>query len=503
VQELLHRQEQPIASLRQEVSALRQQLAHADAQVQTLLTENAHLREEIARLQHTGKRQAAPFSREQPNPHPKPPGRKPGQGPFTHRAAPAPESFTEPLVPVPVTERVCPRCGGPLQEETVEVVSCTDLPADARPRVKGYRVQVCRCARCGKKVRGQHPEVAGSECSSPTSPIRSGKKVRGQHPEVAPDQYGATAHRLGPRLLAAADVLHYGVGVPMRKVPPILAELTGVSVTQSALTQAALRQSEGVLAPVYEQLRASLQEEPSVYTDDTGWRIGAENAYLMAFETEQASVYQIRRRHRNEEVREVIPSDYAGTLVTDRGRSYDARELQGVAQQKCLSPLLRSCSQVLASKQGKARWFAATLKQDLREALQVWKDYRAGCPDDFAHRRAAIKAAITYHLRDRHLLDPDNQRLLDEIGRHHDRGNLLRFLDDPEHVEPTNNRAERALRPAVIARKVSHCSQNEAGAEAFSTLVSVLQTLRKRGVPSLVEGLAHLLGGVALSAPPP
>jgi transposase len=478
VQELLHRQEQQMASLREH-------LAHSDTQVQTLQAdnarlreENAHLREEIARLQRTGKRQAAPFSREQPNPHPKPPGRKPGQGPFTHRDAPAPESFSEPLVAVPVSERVCPRCGGALQEESVELVSCTDLPQEARPLVKGYRVQVCRCQQCGKRVRGQHPEVA-------------------------PDQYGATAHRLGARLLAAADVLHYSVGVPMRKVPSILWELTGISVTQSALTQAALRQSQGVLACVYEQLRASLKEAPSAYTDDTGWRIGAENAFLMAFETEGASVYQIRRRHRNEEVRELIPSDYPGTLVSDRGRSYDAKELAGVAQQKCLSHLLRSCSQVLASKQGKARWFAATLKQDLREALQLWKDYRAGCTDDFDDRRNAIEAAITHHLRDRRLSDPDNQRLLDEIGRHHDRGNLLRFLDEPEHVEPTNNRAERALRPAVIARKVSHCSHNEAGAQAFSTLLSVLQTLRKRGVPSLVEGLSSLLCGAALSAPPP
>ena len=54
-----------------------------------------------------------------------------------------------------------------------------------------------------------------------------------------------------------------------------------------------------------------------------------------------------------------------------------------------------------------------------------------------------------------------------ELGWHDDRGNLLRFLDDPG-IEPTNNRAERALRGAVIARKVSHCSKNEDGADAFS-----------------------------------
>ena len=56
--------------------------------------------------------------------------------------------------------------------------------------------------------------------------------------------------------------------------------------------------------------------------------------------------------------------------------------------------------------------------------------------------------------------DRDNGRLQNELGWHDDRGNLLRFLDDPS-IEPTNNRAERALRGAVIARKVSHCSKTE------------------------------------------
>jgi len=46
----------------------------------------------------------------------------------------------------------------------------------------------------------------------------------------------------------------------------------------------------------------------------------------MTFDTDQATVLQIRRRHRNQEVRELIPSDYAGVMVTDRGKSYDAQE---------------------------------------------------------------------------------------------------------------------------------------------------------------------------------
>ena len=69
-----------------------------------------------------------------------------------------------------------------------------------------------------------------------------------------------------------------------------------------------------------------------------------------------------------------------------------------------------------------------------------------------------LRREATYHLRDRPMSDADNWRLQNELGWHDDRGNLLRFLDDPS-IEPTNNRAERALRGAVIARKVSHCSR--------------------------------------------
>ena len=75
-------------------------------------------------------------------------------------------------------------------------------------------------------------------------------------------------------------------------------------------------------------------------------------AFLMASETMEATVYQVRARHRNEEVREVVPSDYGGVMVTDRGRSYDAQALSGVKQQKCLAHVLRSISEVGRPREG-------------------------------------------------------------------------------------------------------------------------------------------------------
>src|SRR5712691_10222196 len=182
----------------------------------------------------------------------------------------------------------------------------------------------------------------------------------------------------------------------------------------------------------------------------------------MAVETATATVYQIRARHRNEEVREGVPAEYEGVLVTDRGRSDDALELAGVRQQKCLAHIQRTLSEVLEQQQGKARAFGSRLKGLLGQALDLWQGYHQGHRRGFAAQAQHLHHAITHHLRDRRLKDSDNRRLLNELGWHHDRGNLLRFLDDP-CIEPTNNRAERALRPAVIARKVSPCSRTRGG----------------------------------------
>ena len=190
--------------------------------------------------------------------------------------------------------------------------------------------------------------------------------------------------------------------------------------------------------------------------------LGATPAYLMAFETDEVTVYQIRSQHRHEEVQEVIPPDYAGVMVTDRGRSYDAQAFDAVDQQKCLAHILRSISDVLQTKKGRARDFGERLKGLLQDAMQLWRAWHAGEVTGLRHGGPRPAGRPHASPASPFLTDPDNQRLLNGIGRHHDRGHLLRFLEDPQ-VEPTNNRAERALRPAVIARKVSQCSKNHGG----------------------------------------
>ncbi|MGH9753004.1 MAG: IS66 family transposase [Blastocatellia bacterium] len=446
--------------------------------VRQMIAEIEKLRAENEELKRKNARQAAPFSKNKRKKNPKRPGRKPGQGVFRHRSAPSEEDYSQPPIEVPVTENSCPGCGGDLVADGEEVVTNTDLPEMPKPIIKAYRVQMCKCGKCGKRVRGRHPEVA-------------------------PDQRGATAHRLGPRALALAALIFYGVGTPQRKIPFLLLLMTGLKVTQGALTQSAIRAGvgDGAVARRYQQHRQEIKEQETINTDDTGWRVGGERAQMMVFESSETAVYQIRPQHRNEEVREVIGDNYQGTLATDRGRSYDAKELEGVNQQKCLSHIQRSIDEVLESKRGWARGFGKILKSQLKEAVELHKTFHdpAKKLPDYQRRVRELEAEITDHLRPRNLTNPDNQRLLNELGRHHDRGNLLRFLHNPVEVEPTNNAAERALRPAVIARKVSQCSKTETGARARESFLSVIRTMLKREADKALENLTELFS----NSPPP
>ena len=126
----------------------------------------------------------------------------------------------------------------------------------------------------------------------------------------------------------------------MRKVPEVILTSTGIDITQSALTQKAesLCRENAAGAKTYEGLIEQLRQSPRVNTDDTGWRIGGQPGFLMGFFTKLLAVYQVRKRHRSQEVQEMLGEDFKGKLGTDRGSSYEAKVFDEVEQQKCLSP---------------------------------------------------------------------------------------------------------------------------------------------------------------------
>src|SRR5664280_2138067 len=216
-----------------------EQVEELEREIQRLQAENERLKKKVKDLEEelwASKRQAAPFSKWQRKANPKRPGRKVGQGVFRNRPAPA-ASIDGEIVEAAVPEEGCPHCGGELEVVAEEWATTTDLPVQPQPEVTRYRVPVWRCSQWGKRVRGTAPGLAA-------------------------DQFGATAHRVGPGVKAAAHVLHYGAGVPVRKLPMVLKELTGISLTQGAMTQDALRRGKRRWAHATSNCAAACEKLP-------------------------------------------------------------------------------------------------------------------------------------------------------------------------------------------------------------------------------------------------
>ena len=443
--------------------------------------EIAELRKELEKLKRKKARSATPFSKDKGKKEPKKPGRKPGKGNFTNREKPeikATDDVEDHHAPLEsgAKEGACPQCGSDQFTIKIDLATTIDISEELSRRIDRYHVEVGECPACGYRERGQHPDM----------PV---------------DQWGATAHRVGQRVRGLGLTLHYHYGVTMRKVPAILSEAHGIELTQSALTQEALKlgTGNGVVSQEAERIKEIIQQAEYVHTDDTGWKTGGKLSYLMGFvcrkQRKPAAVYyQIRSHHGAREVAEAIIDVLKRVLHTDRFKSYDAKQFDGIEKQKCLSHILKNLSEVLEKKRGPSRCFCEGLKTLLRSCLELWQRHEAGelTVLEYEQSGEALMEKLEHYLRARQLKEVDNQRMLNELGRHFDQGSLTKFLEDPE-VEPTNNLAERILRPAVIARKVSQCSKNEAGANAYAAFKSVLGTFALQKVGSLSQAITNLI----------
>jgi len=437
------------------------------------------LLQRVEELERANARSATPFSKGKPKPasEKKKPGRKGrkngDKGDFKHREKPE-------IKPTDQVQRLkaqldesaddgnCPQCGK-LLEISFHEASTIDTPPTPVRLIKIFEVPVAKCS-CGYCQRGKHVELA-----------------EGQH--------GATAHRIGHNIAATAHTLHYHHGVPVRKVPQIVETLSAIPITQSALTQQALKLGNpgGPVADRAEQYRKEISSAARVHTDDTGWKIGGLPAFLMGFGTDDTAYFQIRFRHRAKEVAEVIEAAFEGVLITDRCPTYDANTFELIDKQKCLSHILENLSKLEKKTKGRAKSFARKLKALLRRMLDLWSRQREGdiSREDYLVEARALMVELDEYLFDRRLKNPDNASMLEELGWQNDCGNLTRFLEDPD-IDPTNNFAERLLRGAVIARKVSQCSKNVRGANAYAAFKSVLATFQLRG-SALVEELVRLM----------
>ncbi|GAA3994095.1 IS66-like element ISRhru2 family transposase [Deinococcus rubellus] len=439
-----------------------EQIDQLIAQNKALQAENARLKKRIEELERRARKYTAPFSRETRTAQPKSPGRRPGEGPFAHKSPPTPQQVTE-TVQV-ATPHTCPRCGftGPLIFTRHDKAWVTELAPQNAVQVTEYHVPVMDCPQCHAVVRGDHPALKAN-------------------------QVGATAHRLGPVLHATLQTLHHEVGLPVRRIRRVMNLLGSVQVTQSAITQAAQRLAAdgSPLADHVDALQAHVHHAAFVHHDDTGWRIGTQNAWIGAFCSADTVVFRANLRHTNVEVWEGLGQHFAGVLVSDRFSSYDSRFLEWVKQQKCLAHLIRNADEVAAGEQGRpgrGEVYGQRVAQVFRDGIRLHRDVTmGGCTrEEYAQQGEGLTLRLDALLNRAPLKSKSNERLRLGILKQYVLDRLWRFLKDPD-IPPTNNAAERSLRTVVMARKVSQCSKNAVGAQTYMRIKSTVETARLRG----------------------
>ncbi|NJM39599.1 MAG: transposase [Anaerolineae bacterium] len=248
------------------------------------------------------------------------------------------------------------------------------------------------------------------------------------------------------------------------------------------------------LQPTYEQLMLRLRGSEAVNVDETGWRINADNAWLWVFTNDELSVYVIERSRAHEVAERVLGQDFAGVVGCDCFLAYDPLPYR---QNKCAAHLLRRCKELIDLKSGQAVKFSHAVATLLREAIVLKKQRATLSPHVYALDCAACETKLDALLQGRYS-DPDNARFAKLLRKQ--RSRLLTFLY-VDAVQPTNNAAERELRPAVIVRKTNGCNRSDSGAKVHATVTSVLRTCYKQGI-DFVAFVALLLHHPDSLAPP-
>jgi transposase len=436
--------------LSQRVDEMEGVMTAAEAEIEKLRQENQKLTEENKSLGYHLKQMLGKIfkPRVKPAHDVKPPRRGAPRG---HRgnSRRRPEEISEFVDMYP---HKCNRCGGAIatnyaanfDEHVVEDI-------EIKKRVTCYRLHYGYCKRCQKPVRAEGT--------------------------VNPND------RIGIQARGVGGYLRY-LGLTYGKAARLFKDVFDLDLTRPSFMAFNTEQAQNG-APLYEGIKQSIRHSPSVNADETGWRVNGDNHWLWIFANKDAALYHIDESRGGKVVSDILGKKYEGVLISDFLSAYN--ELHAEAKQRCLAHFLREIKKVQERSEfppdNVDGTFCSELKMVLKQAIDVWNRHRqrtAG-PDDLAQTkdRAILKMIELLLLPLEH---QDTQRLRDRIIRHNQE--LFIFLDNPS-VEPTNNRAERQLRPMVIKRKLTFGNRSDLGASNEAVIMSVVETGVLNGVEPL------------------
>lgn len=359
-------------------------------------------------------------------------GAKPGHPGHGRHGVSDDEITSQETVPAP---ELCPYCGAPLDPKGGKVRTIIEVEP-ARKEIIRYELEQRDCTRCNRTFTAR-----------PT---------------------GVFAKALfGNRLLTHLAVEHYVEGVTLGHLSAQL------GLRQGGLW-AALHQLAGRLASVPERLCLEYRQVPVKHADETGWRNDGHNGYAWLFCTERISLFRFRQTRSASVAREVFGTKrLPGTLVVDRYNGYNQAPC---AIQYCYSHLLREVQDLEKEFPGvvEVSLFVGSFAPLLADAMKLRSQElsRTAFHQQALELKTQIQTIVQAPAQ-----HPGIQKIQDIFRQQTAR--LYHWAKSPS-IPADNNRAERELRPLVIARKISFGSQSEQGAKTREILMSVLHTLRKR-----------------------
>jgi transposase len=356
---------------------------------------------------------------------------------------------------VRVALRSCPRCGGRhlsrVQELRHRVVE--EIPL-ASTVVTDYRIERRYCRDCARLVEAAVPEAL---------------------PRA----------RFGLRLMHLVAQLKVEHRLPTEQIPAILESVYGVHLSEGEVMAILARLAERY-APTFGRFRESMRDAEAKYLDETTHSVNGDPAYLWVATTPSEAIYQVAPGRGHQTVLDLLGSTPTGTVVHDRFVAYQlAARKTGLPQQICWFHLIGDAQELAEFHGAEGERIFEVLKSSYRKATE----YRGqGTEGDVR----ALERELEDGLTDRPRGSIRCERFVRNLLR--SKPWWFRFVRDPR-IDGTNNRAERALRPRVVTRKISGGSRSWKGARTYATLASIVQTLRLRGQTLVRDGPRYLAAG--------
>jgi transposase len=292
----------------------------------------------------------------------------------------------------------------------------------------------------------------------------------------APWPKGVPSGTYGPRVQATVALYTGSYRLSKRTTQQMMDEVFGVPMSVGTLSPLEQATTAAVAVPV-EEARSYVHEQAVAHLDETSWRQGGKRAWLWVAVTSFVTVFLVRMSRGGHVARELLGEAFSGILVTDRYSAYNWYPVRW--RQVCWAHLLRDF-EAMRDRGGCSEEIGDALLTQAHQMFTWWHRVRDG-----TLKRSSFRSAMTPLRREvERLLEagsrcgvPKTEGTCQDILK---RREALWTFVQVEGVEPTNNTAERAIRPGVLWRKGSFGTQSAEGSRFVESMMTVVTTLKQQ-----------------------